>query len=165
MPARYEASPCNANTRFAGSPYSQFVDVQGGSLWRADFKVQEKAPPESKVTLEQTIKADSDGLWVAIQASTVGDVAVTDVSAIYTVPDGWVIVPGTGTLDGQALSPSATIVGMVWKLGDILQEQELRFALAPKSNTQARPTTPEIAIEVVDLRPPLWQPQYEFECC
>ena len=153
LPARYEASPCNASTRFAGSPYSQFVDVQGGTLWRADFKVQEKAPPESKVILEQTIKADSDGLWVAIQASTVGDVAVTDVSAIYTVPDGWVIVPGTGTLDGQALSPSATIVGMVWKLGDILQEQELRFALAPKSNTQSSPMAPEIAIEVVDLRP------------
>ncbi|MDB9918242.1 OmpA family protein, partial [Pseudomonadales bacterium] len=38
-------------------------------------------------------------------------------------------------------------------MGDILQEKELRFALAPKSNTQARPTTPEIAIEVVDLRP------------
>jgi len=28
---------CEENTRFAGNAFSQFVDLQGGTLWRADF--------------------------------------------------------------------------------------------------------------------------------
>lgn len=43
LPAGYRVVPCEKNTRFAGSAYSQFVDVQGGSLWRADFHVARKA--------------------------------------------------------------------------------------------------------------------------
>ena len=36
----YELLPCADNTRFAGRTYSQFVNVRGGSLWRADFYVK-----------------------------------------------------------------------------------------------------------------------------
>jgi len=36
----YEAVRCEENTRFAGSAISQFVDAQGGSVWRANFYVQ-----------------------------------------------------------------------------------------------------------------------------
>jgi uncharacterized repeat protein (TIGR01451 family) len=37
VPERYEVMACEENTRFAGSATSQFVDLQGGTLWRADF--------------------------------------------------------------------------------------------------------------------------------
>ncbi len=37
VPSRYEILACEENTRFAGRPFSQFVDLQGGALWRADF--------------------------------------------------------------------------------------------------------------------------------
>jgi uncharacterized repeat protein (TIGR01451 family) len=37
LPEGYEAVPCEKNSRFAGRAYSQFVELQGGSLWRADF--------------------------------------------------------------------------------------------------------------------------------
>ena len=37
----YELLPCADNTRFAGRKYSQFVNVRGGSLWRADFYVKQ----------------------------------------------------------------------------------------------------------------------------
>ena len=36
----YELIPCADNTRFAGRTYSQFVNVRGGTLWRADFHVR-----------------------------------------------------------------------------------------------------------------------------
>ena len=36
----YELVPCADNTRFAGRTYSQFVNVRGGTLWRADFYVK-----------------------------------------------------------------------------------------------------------------------------
>jgi len=52
VPQGYAPMLCEENTRFAGSTISQFVDVQGGGLWRANFylkrtgEVSESAQPE-----------------------------------------------------------------------------------------------------------------------
>ena len=40
LPKGYEVVQCQDNSRFAGRNYSQFVNVKGGSLWRADFYVR-----------------------------------------------------------------------------------------------------------------------------
>lgn len=47
MPGDYELIACEENDRFAGTPYSQFVDLQGGTMWRADFYAIRRpaAPP------------------------------------------------------------------------------------------------------------------------
>ncbi len=37
LPGGHEAADCQAPSRHAGRGYSQFVDVRGGALWRADF--------------------------------------------------------------------------------------------------------------------------------
>jgi len=37
IPEGYQILPCEQNSRFAGRAYSQFVDLQGGTMWRADF--------------------------------------------------------------------------------------------------------------------------------
>lgn len=37
IPAGYQIQPCEENSRFAGRAYSQFVDLQGGTMWRTDF--------------------------------------------------------------------------------------------------------------------------------
>jgi uncharacterized repeat protein (TIGR01451 family) len=37
IPEGYQVLPCEQNSRFAGRAYSQFVDVQGGTMWRTDF--------------------------------------------------------------------------------------------------------------------------------
>ena len=42
LPDTVEIFPCEMNTRHAGTPWSQFVDLQGGTLWRADFHVKRK---------------------------------------------------------------------------------------------------------------------------
>lgn len=42
LPADYEVLACNPNSRFAGRSFSQFVNLRGGTLWRADFHVQRK---------------------------------------------------------------------------------------------------------------------------
>jgi uncharacterized repeat protein (TIGR01451 family) len=48
LPKGMETISCVDNTRFAGSSYSQFVQVQGGSLWRADFFTRVKpAQPDA----------------------------------------------------------------------------------------------------------------------
>ena len=37
-----EPVACTDNTRIAGNALSQFIDVQGGTLWRANFHVRPK---------------------------------------------------------------------------------------------------------------------------
>lgn len=131
---RYEVSPCNESTRFAGSAYSQFVDVQGGSLWRADFAVQQKADPESIVSVEQSLEVDDEGLWVLIKAENEGEVQLNKVNAIYNVPKGWQIKSGTELLNSNSVKPSETIVGSVFTLGALNKPAQLRFALEPRKS-------------------------------
>jgi len=42
LPEEYEVVLCEDHTRHADTAFSQFVDVQGGTLWRADFYVRTK---------------------------------------------------------------------------------------------------------------------------
>jgi len=42
LPDSVEMFACEKNTRHAGTAWSQFVDLQGGTLWRADFHVIRK---------------------------------------------------------------------------------------------------------------------------
>ncbi len=50
LPNEYEVLDCHPNNRFAGRAYSQFVNLRGGSLWRADFHVQRKAASAASST-------------------------------------------------------------------------------------------------------------------
>ncbi|MCB1692110.1 MAG: OmpA family protein [Pseudomonadales bacterium] len=131
LPDRYEASACNANTRFAGSPHSQFVDVAGGTLWRADFRIAQKPDPVSTVKLTQTVSLDKEGVWVSVLAANDGDVSVREGQVIYSIPTGWQIVPGSGVVDGSPVSPSQSVVGSVWPMGEIPRKKELRFRIQP----------------------------------
>ena len=36
LPPGYEVVVCDPNNRFAGRPFAQFVDLQGGTVWRAE---------------------------------------------------------------------------------------------------------------------------------
>ncbi len=42
LPEIYTPYLCENNTRFSGTPWSRFVDLKGGVLWRADFHVRLK---------------------------------------------------------------------------------------------------------------------------
>lgn len=133
---RYEASPCNDNSRFSGSPYSQFVDVRGGALWRADFRIQERDPPESEIELSQTLKIDGEGVWVEIKASNKGKALVSDANVIYSIPRGWQVVKGSEVLDGQPTGHKSSIVGAVYSIGSLSDVKTLRFVIEPKNIKQ-----------------------------
>jgi len=54
LPAGYRVVACQENSRSAGRSFSQFVDLEGGSMWRVDFRVERdapKAPPRVKPVL------------------------------------------------------------------------------------------------------------------
>ena len=69
LPTGFEPMLCEENTRMAGSMTSQFVDVQGGSLWRANFYlkrnadyVEPEAAPEQAEPVAEYLSFDQ--LWL-----------------------------------------------------------------------------------------------------
>lgn len=96
----YEVMTCDKNTRFAGRNYSQFVNVQGGSLWRADFHVQKKVAKEMRLT--QHLTAQRDGGRVHIKLHVRGDGDVRRVSSTLLLPEGVQYVAGSMLQDGKA---------------------------------------------------------------
>ena len=99
LPPDYEIQQCEKNSRFAGRSYSQFVNVRGGSLWRADFHVQKKAPVVYQLT-QQLSATRSSGAAVATLTLS-GEAAVHSVSATLLLPAGSTVVAGSARLDGQ----------------------------------------------------------------
>ena len=59
LPSNYEVMTCEANSRFAGRNYSQFVNIKGGTLWRADFYVQKRLFDSVSGAKEDTSKPEA----------------------------------------------------------------------------------------------------------
>ena len=53
IPAGYTIQQCEENSRFAGRAYSQFVDLQGGTMWRTDFYLGRISPPAETASTEK----------------------------------------------------------------------------------------------------------------
>jgi uncharacterized repeat protein (TIGR01451 family) len=99
LPRDYEVLACEKNTRFAGRKYSQFVNLRGGSLWRADFHVQKKS-----ARLTQTLGAQQNGDLTAVSLALAGNADVTGYSATVILPEFARYVPGSAKLNGAAIA-------------------------------------------------------------
>lgn len=117
LPKNMEAISCLDNTRFAGRSYSQFVEVQGGGLWRADFFVRTKpqAPDVySPKADKQTLVSTTRNAEVGIKLESALDVEVnrtsTAAAAALPVPEAPVTVKNY-TVHAHFDSCQATIVG------------------------------------------------------
>gem|GEM_PF-1933037 len=115
LDSRYEPATL-PNTRFADRAISQFVDVKAGGLWRANFRMLDKAPPSTPVTLTQRLYRKGDVTWVELEASRGLDVAVDNWSIVYQPPTDWAIAGDQAMLDGNKIAPEDTLLGNVWKL-------------------------------------------------
>ncbi|MFM2407606.1 MAG: hypothetical protein RL358_348 [Pseudomonadota bacterium] len=104
LPKNYEVVSCEQNSRFAGRSYSQFVNLQGGSLWRADFHVQKKAPIALRLT--QTISLKSSFEETTVSLAVLSSTEVTGYSATVILPAGTQLVSGSAKLnDVQVADP------------------------------------------------------------
>ena len=89
LPEGYQLTACEENTRYAGSMESQFVDIQGGGIWRANFyleRVGEVATVEEDTAFNAaTDYRNFDADWLATQDAAPGwAYPDTSRSAAYT---------------------------------------------------------------------------------
>jgi uncharacterized repeat protein (TIGR01451 family) len=101
LPKDYEVMDCEKNDRFAGSRYSQFVNLRGGTLWRADFHVQKIVPVALRVT--QTLSAQQQAETTTLMINLVSDSEVTGYSTTVMLPQGAKFRPGSARLNGESI--------------------------------------------------------------
>lgn len=102
LPKDYEVMSCEKNSRFAGRAYSQFVNLQGGTMWRADFHVQKKAAIATH--LIQTLSAKPDVDKTTVSLALVSSTEVTGYSVIVMLPEAAKYVPGSAKLNGATMA-------------------------------------------------------------
>lgn len=75
LPAGYKAVVCEENSRYAGSAISKFVDAIGGTIWRANFYLEQDGSVQVDETEElfddNTEYLDYDQSWVDAQTADV----------------------------------------------------------------------------------------------
>jgi len=127
LPNDYRVVPCEENTRFSGSAYSQFVDLQGGSMWRVDFHVARqvkarKAPPElppSKGEVSIELTSALYGGTIVYHVPLQGrNVPKDDLQLTVTLPEGVVYEPNSSQLDGNPFAdPAISGAALTYPLG------------------------------------------------
>ena len=129
---RYEAVGLK-QTRFSKNDYSQFVEVTGGGLARANFRLINRAPEETPVLVKHVLsegEGEQKGLVLAdVEVSQNGQVELSQLQAFYNLPQGWKYVVGSATLNGQEVEPEQSPVGLVWQLDAKKDKQHIRLAM------------------------------------
>ncbi len=118
LPPWYEAVDCETNSRFAGRAYSQFVDVQGGALWQADFHVglRPKATGEVSIAMNSTLEEETILLRVPVE---VAEVPLRNLRLTVLLPAGIDFLAGSGSLDGRPMpDPDRMGNALTFRLGD-----------------------------------------------
>jgi len=125
LPEGMEIFQCEENSRFAGVPHSTFVDLQPGSMWRADFYARSKKPllgvkNRGGVGLQLTTTHSSDApeLNLKIELSG-GRLSMLKRRLYVALPEGLRYLPGSASLDGRPLAdPESKPEGLLFALGD-----------------------------------------------
>jgi uncharacterized repeat protein (TIGR01451 family) len=147
LPAGYAVASCENTTRFAGRSYSQFIELHGGALWRADFHVQPLPAPTGAVTVQLAQQADAGQVRTTVQVA-VERVPVKRMSLTVLPPDGTTFVKGSASLDGAALADVDAMGGaLVFRIGERAAgwHGTLRFGLRPAGGDNANATTTVLA--------------------
>lgn len=118
LPNGYVLSRCDGNDRFAGRDSSQFIELHGGALWRADFHLRRLPPPSGQVKLRLSQNADQGSVASTVTLATQG-VPVNHLTVMVVLPHGLHYTPGSTRLNGAAQG-NPTIQGslLTFRLGE-----------------------------------------------
>ena len=116
------------NTRTAGSDLSRFVDVQGGMIWREDFRVALRPPVTGSVTQQFESRVNGDRVLHSVRFA--GDaVDVRNFRSITMLADGLRYEAGSLRIDGRRVDdPAGADSGaLTVELGDLAAPFERRI--------------------------------------
>lgn len=113
----YEVVSCDENTRTAGSAHSQFVDLQGGSMWRADFTLKSKPSLSSTVSLGLASNIVNNLVEYVVPIE-VGTIALDKTRLTVILPVDIEYIRGSAVLGGENLeAPREAFGSLTFDLG------------------------------------------------
>ncbi len=123
LPTIYEPAVCDEDTRWAGTPFSRFVDLYGGTLRRADFYLQTKAPPSGQAHLELSCALEDKTVTYNVRID-VQEVPVENRRLTIMLPEGGEYLIGSSRKGSEALDDPRMMSGaLIYRLGDAVAGQ------------------------------------------
>ena len=104
LPKGFELQACEQNSRTGGRNFSQFVNLRGGTLWRADFRLKRVA---SCMSQQLQVQGRTVSLRLAAPVDNLS------LGATVMLPQGASVVDGSVRLDGLPLAGAEVADGMV----------------------------------------------------
>jgi uncharacterized repeat protein (TIGR01451 family) len=122
IPDHLEIHECISNTRFAGAKYTQFVDIEPGLLWRANFYLREKQAKANPILLKLSSVADDNSIAYELTLDGVFE-GLQNVRASIVLPDGIEYIQESSTLNCvSGLEPSNAFGTLTYRLADQLSK-------------------------------------------
>ncbi|MFK7897918.1 MAG: hypothetical protein AB8G23_18945 [Myxococcota bacterium] len=106
IPDEYEPVECAQSQRKAGRAFSEFVEVQPGTLWRSDFNVRRKVPEDGVLSQKLRAQVADDRVDYEIELKAEA-VSAAGVMAMVSLPDGLEFLPDSATIDGATFNANA----------------------------------------------------------
>ena len=127
IPDNLEIQQCVENTRTAGAKYSQFVDIQPGLLWRANFYLAEKQQVKKEIIASLDSQLDDELINYRLKLD--GDFSdLKNVRVSVILPPGVQYKTGTSALNDQSQADPADLYGtLTYKLGEQLSLQNNNY--------------------------------------
>ena len=116
LPDKYEPSE-GWNDRFAQRSYSQFVDLQAGSMWRADFSVRIKPVPKGHVSLQLTSERKNGGNTQTYTIKLEGNVVpITNLRVMAMMPNNATYIGESCSVNEEVVAPENNANFLTWRL-------------------------------------------------
>ncbi len=154
IPDNLEIVDCVKNTRFAGTPYSQFVDIQGGTLWRTDFYVRAKRAVTDTATLFIQTELNEENIKYTIEMSN-GEIPIKNYRLIINLPEGIEYDANSSVLDNAEIDePYVNDNVVVYRFGDLGSnwEKQLKFRGRIKQRADGNLVTTAVVILDTDSK-------------
>lgn len=137
IPDNLEVVACEENTRFAGTPYSQFVDIKGGSMWRANFYVKEKDPISDIASLSLESDLNNEEIKYTVNLSN-GQIPVSNYRLMVILPELVQYIHGTSYLDDEEIEePTVMDNILIYRLGDLSSDWQKKLNLRARLKDKA----------------------------
>lgn len=124
---KYWVVPAEENSRYAGRSFSQFVDLQGGTMWRADFHLSLKPRVRGKVNAAVRISQTDSSLDHTLTVHNT-DVPLRNLRVTVLLPEGTEYIEGSSRFDDKPLQEPALLYGtLTYRLGDVPPDRLLKI--------------------------------------
>jgi uncharacterized repeat protein (TIGR01451 family) len=139
LPQGYAMVPCEQSSQFAGRTFSQFVDLQRGSLWRADFHAAPLPAPTGEVSLAMTSKLDGSEAEFRIRLQSSG-LPTKNLRLTIMLPGDSHYIASSSSQNGRPIDdPESFGPSLTYRLGDVSPgwESEIRLRTELDTGQQA----------------------------